>query len=154
MVSKSVEDYLEAIYGLIKEKGYARPIDIAQKLQVKQPSATEMVQRLAKSELVSYEKYRGLTLTPKGEKIAKSIYQRHKTLTEFLKILGVKERIAEQDACKIEHDVNPQTMKRLVKFVEFVQKSPKEPKLLEHFKRYIKTGKHLQCDKQKDMSNN
>jgi DtxR family Mn-dependent transcriptional regulator len=152
MVTKSVEDYLEAIYRLIKEKGYARPIDIAQKLQVKQPSATEMIQRLAKSELVSYEKYRGLSLTPKGKKIAKSIYQRHKTLTEFLKILGVKEKIAEQDACKIEHDVNPQTMKHMLKFVEFVQKSPKKPEWLEHFEYYIRTGERLECEKRKKRS--
>lgn len=150
MISKSVEDYLEAIYRLLKEKGYARPIDIAQKLRVKQPSATEMVQRLAKDDLVAYEKYRGMTLTPKGERIANSVYRRHRTLAEFLKILGVEERIAEEDACKIEHDVNPKTMRQLVKFVEFVQKSPQEPRWLERFGEYAGTGKHPERGRKKE----
>jgi DtxR family Mn-dependent transcriptional regulator len=66
-----------------------------------------------------------------------------------LKILGVEGRIAEEDACKIEHDVNPKTMRRLVKFVEFVQKSPQEPRWLERFGEYAGTGKHPERGRKK-----
>lgn len=145
MISKTFEEYLEVIYELIQEKGYARTIDISSRLNVKPPSVTEMIQKLDENGFLVYEKYRGLKMTSKGEALAKSVCKRHKTLATFLKIIGVDEKIAEEDACKIEHNINPITMDRLTKFVDFVQNAPHDPKWLEHFEHFTKTGKHIGC---------
>ena len=121
MTSKSVEDYLETIYNLIEEKGIARTGDISKALHVKPPSVTEMLNKLAKDELIIYKKYNGASLTSKGEKLAKSVNLRHKTLVDLLNFLGVDEDIVEEDACKIEHDLNPKTIKQLQKFLKSVE---------------------------------
>src|SRR5689334_24070486 len=74
--SQSAEDYLERIHELIEEKGYARVVDIASSLEVKQASVTSMVQKLGDLGYLNYEKYRGLVLTEKGKKIATNIQRR------------------------------------------------------------------------------
>ncbi len=88
-----VEDYLEVVYELIQTKGYARAIDIAERLDVKTPSVTSMVQRLDAMGLVVYERYRGLTLTDKGEEMARSIQKKHAAILKFLKILGLAKEL-------------------------------------------------------------
>ena len=145
MTSRTVEEYLEVIYELIQEKGYARTVDISSHLKIQPPSVTEMIQRLDEDGFLIYERYRGLTLTKKGEELAKSVCDRHKILAAFLKILGVEESIAEEDACKIEHNINSVTMDRLTRFVEFAQDSPHDPAWLEHFIYYARTGT-FKCD--------
>ena len=74
------EDYLEQILNLINEKGYARVVDIASNLGISQASVTNMIKRLDGEGLLNYERYRGMSLTPDGEKIAQAILQRHETL--------------------------------------------------------------------------
>src|SRR5258705_12962091 len=91
--SQSAEDYLERIHELIEEKGYARVVDIASSLQVKQASVTSMVQKLGELGYLNYEKYRGLVLTEKGKKIACKIQKRHETLSGFFSLLGVDSAI-------------------------------------------------------------
>src|SRR5581483_7231728 len=81
--SQSAEDYLERIHELIEQKGYARVVDIALSLKVKQASVTSMVQKLAEGGYLEYEKYRGLLLTEKGRDIARKIQNRHLTLSRF-----------------------------------------------------------------------
>ena len=137
--------YLEVIYDLIQDKGYARTVDISSRLNVQPPSVTEMIQKLDEYGFLVYERYRGLKLTQKGEELAKSVRKRHVTLAAFLKIIGVDEVVAEKDACKIEHNIDSLTMERLTKFVEFVQNSPNNPRWLEHFEHYAKTGE-FRCD--------
>src|SRR5499425_639293 len=95
--SSTVEDYLEQILDLINTKGYARVADIALGLKISQASVTNMVQRLDAEGLLKYEKYRGLVLTAAGRKLARRIAQRHKLLTEFLRLLGVEDRVIDQD---------------------------------------------------------
>ena len=68
--SESAEDYLERIYELIEDKGYARMVDIARTLRIRQASVTQMVQKLGETGFVRYEKYRGLVLTTKGKGVA------------------------------------------------------------------------------------
>ncbi|MHC1595314.1 MAG: transcriptional regulator MntR [Candidatus Syntropharchaeales archaeon] len=111
MLSRGMEDYLEVIYKLIQEKGYARSTDIAHQLDVRPPSVTEMVQRLDEDGLLVYERYRGITLTEEGERVAKSVLRRHALLFEFLTLLGVDEEIADLDACGMEHCLHPETVK-------------------------------------------
>ena len=141
-LSQSVEDYLEIIYRLEKKKGFARTSDISSFFGHKPSSVTGMIQKLDEQGYVNYEKYGGVTLTGKGKRIAKKVSERHETLTSFLKILGVDEGVAEEDACRIEHSVHKETMERLRNFVSFVQNAPKDPKWLRHFEYFIKTGKH------------
>ena len=93
--STAVEDYLERILELINTKGYARVVDIATSLGISQASVTNMVQRLDGEGLLKYEKYRGLVLTTAGETLARNIARRHQLLTDFLKLLGVDDRVIE-----------------------------------------------------------
>jgi Mn-dependent DtxR family transcriptional regulator len=126
-----VEDYLEVVYGLIQKKGYARSADIAELLEVKAPSVTSMLQRLDRMGLIKYERYRGLTLTEKGERMARFTQQKHLTLIKFLRILGVEEKTARLDAEGIEHHVHRTTINRIERFVDFVDKHPSRLKIFE-----------------------
>jgi Mn-dependent DtxR family transcriptional regulator len=122
--SQSVEDYLERIQELIETKGYARPIEIATALGIRQSSVTKMMQRLHERGYANYEKHRGLTLTREGEKVALQIRRRHRTVSEFLRLLGVDEKCLQRDTEGIEHHISPQTMKRLEAFVGYLRESP------------------------------
>jgi len=119
-----VEDYLEVIYELIKLKGYARAVDIAERLDVKTPSVTNMIQKLDGMGLVAYERYRGLTLTEKGEKMARFTQQKHALIVKFLLTLGIEEKTANEDAEGIEHHVHKETLNRIERFVEFANDHP------------------------------
>ncbi|ASS77145.1 transcriptional regulator [Tumebacillus algifaecis] len=114
-----MEDYLEKIYELMKEKGYARVSDIASSLSVQPSSVTKMIQKLDEKKLVTYEKYRGIVLTARGEQLGKLMKQRHKRLEEFLRILGVAEETIQNDVEGIEHHVSPSTMDALNSLVLF-----------------------------------
>jgi DtxR family Mn-dependent transcriptional regulator len=140
-LSKSEEGYVETIYSLIKEHGYARVADIAAALNVKPPSVTNMLQKLDEQKFVDYTRYRGVILTPKGTLLAKTLEKRHQALKKFLVLIGVSEENAEKDACEIEHKINRETVEKLAKFVEFVQSAPQTPLFLKHFKQFEKTGK-------------
>lgn len=144
-LSKAEETYTKAIFNLTKEKGYANTMAIATALGVKPPSVTGMLRKLRKRKLINYERYRSITLTANGEALAEMLEHRHETIKQFLKILGVEERIADEDSCEIEHVVHNETMEKLTEFVAFTQGSPKSPRWLEHFKYYGKTGKRRCC---------
>ncbi|HKQ22483.1 MAG TPA: transcriptional regulator MntR [Nitrososphaeraceae archaeon] len=118
-----MEDYLEVIYELVQQKGYATTIDISRYLNVSSPSVTKMVKRLDENGYLKYEKYRGICLTQQGIDVAMSIHQRHSLLAEFLKMIGVDKDIANKDAEGIEHHLHPQTLKKLEEFVKTIKKS-------------------------------
>jgi Mn-dependent DtxR family transcriptional regulator len=123
--SVASEDYLEQILNLVTEKGYARVIDIATNLGISQASVSNMVQRLASEGLVSYEKYRGMALTPEGEKIAQAIIQRHEALSEFLRLFGLDELDIHRDVEGMEHHVSSPTLRVFQVLVEELQRRPK-----------------------------
>jgi Mn-dependent DtxR family transcriptional regulator len=112
-----MEDYLEVIYELIRKKGYATQTDIAESLNVSLPGVTRMLQRLDESNYLKYEKYRGLNLTEQGIAVAENIREKHGLLSEFFKMIGVDEDIANIDAEGIEHHLHPQTLKKLREFI-------------------------------------
>jgi Mn-dependent DtxR family transcriptional regulator len=118
-----MEDYLETIYELVQHKGYATLADIAEYLNVQPPSVTTMMRRLDESGLLNYEKYRGIQLTEKGMEIAKIIHDRHSILSEFLKMIGVSEKIANEDAESMEHHLHPQTMHKLTELMRILKVS-------------------------------
>ena len=112
-----MEDYLEVIYELIKKRGYATQTDISESLNVSLPSVTKMLQRLDESKYLEYEKYRGINLTEEGIEVAENIHEKHGLLSEFFKMIGVDEDVANIDAEGIEHHVHPQTLKKLREFI-------------------------------------
>jgi|SRR4051794_3242510 Mn-dependent DtxR family transcriptional regulator len=118
-----MEDYLEVIYELIRQKGYATAVDISESLNVSSPSVTKMLQRLDENKYLRYEKYRGINLTHEGIVVAENIRQKHGLLAEFLKMIGVDENIANLDAEGIEHHIHPETLKKLEVFVNNVKNS-------------------------------
>src|SRR5437764_12699178 len=86
--SQSAEDYLERIHELIEEKGYARAVDIASSLQVKQASVTSLVQKLGELGYLNYEKYRGLVLTENGNRVSCNIQKSHETFSRSCYLFG------------------------------------------------------------------
>ncbi|MCD8508719.1 MAG: transcriptional regulator MntR [Bacillus sp. (in: Bacteria)] len=124
MPTPSMEDYLERIYLLIEEKGYARVSDIAEALDVHPSSVTKMVQKLDKSQYLVYEKYRGLILTPKGKKIGKRLVDRHDLLEQFLKIIGVDHEKIYQDVEGIEHHLSWDAIDRIGDLVQYFDENP------------------------------
>lgn len=119
-----LEDYLEAIYHLIHDKGYASTLDISDTLKVKPPTVTLTVQKLAAKGYLIYEPYRGMTLTKKGEKTALSVISRHNIISEFLSLIGVEAKAAYEDTEGIEHHIQPVTIHKIERLVDFLQKNP------------------------------
>ena len=134
--SRAREDYLEQISNLIEEKGYARVVDIAQNLGISQASVTGMIQRMDSDRLVSYEKYRGVVLTSDGERIAKAIIKRHKSLAEFFSLFGLNDDETYQDIEGIEHHMNQKTLKTIQALTDELQR---QPALLERVKNKVST---------------
>ena len=124
MPTPSMEDYIEQIYLLIDNKGYARVSDIAEALSVHPSSVTKMVQKLDKDEYLVYEKYRGLVLTKKGTKIGKRLVYRHELLEQFLKIIGVKEENIYEDVEGIEHHLSWNSIDRIGDLVQMFEDRP------------------------------
>ena len=148
MLSRKAEDYLEAILNIAEKKGYTRVKDIASALNIKPSSVVEMLKRLNDMGYVVYRKYDGVTLTPKGSTIGRSVKDRHETIRAFLEIINVPKRIADKDACIIEHELEPETIAQLKHFVRFVKSAPDYPQWLEHFESFCKTGRHP-CEEEK-----
>ena len=124
-ISSRVEDYLEVISELVDMKGYAATLDISRYMNVSAPSLTKMLKKLDAEGYLEYEKYYGINLTDKGQRIADIIKQKHGILLEFFEILGIGKEIANQDAEGIEHHLNPKTIRQLGKFVTFLKSNPK-----------------------------
>lgn len=120
----AVEDYLERILELVNTKGYARVVDIAERLGISQASVTNMVQRMDAEGLINYEKYRGLTLSTSGRTLASEIALRHGVLTDFLALLGVDEATILHDVEGMEHHVSPQTLEAIRNLNAYLRKNP------------------------------
>ncbi|MDF2720426.1 MAG: iron (metal) dependent repressor, DtxR family [Paenibacillus sp.] len=120
----SMEDYLERIYKLIDDKGYARVSDIAEGLEVHPSSVTKMIQKLDKDNYLIYERYRGLVLTPKGKKIGKRLVERHHLLESFLQLIGVQEENIYKDVEGIEHHLSWDSITCIEVLVEFFTRNP------------------------------
>jgi Mn-dependent DtxR family transcriptional regulator len=124
MATPSMEDYLEKIYKLIDEKGYARVSDIAEGLEVHPSSVTKMIQKLDKDNYLVYEKYRGLVLTNKGKKMGKRLVDRHQLLEDFLHIIGVQEDNIYRDVEGIEHHLSWDSITCIETLVEYFRRDP------------------------------
>ena len=108
-ILRAAEDYLEAMLMMQQKHGYIRSIDIAEQLGVTKPSVTYTTKRLRENGYITMDRDGLITLTPSGMDIAARMLDRHHTLTKFLMELGVDAKTAEEDACKMEHDISEQT---------------------------------------------
>jgi DtxR family transcriptional regulator, Mn-dependent transcriptional regulator len=147
MLSQKCEDYLEAILMLVEKKGYARPRDIARRMQVKPPSVTEMLGKLRIEGYVNYEKYGEVTLTPAGLSEARKVRCRHEVFEKLLTMLLVPPEIASEDACVLEHHIHKKTEVQLSRFVKFVEGFQGGAPFLKNFAEYCKSGKMPKCPK-------
>ena len=115
--NESSEDYLESILMLSEQLGKVRSIDIVYKLGYSKPSISIAMKKLREKGLVNMDQDGYITLTDEGLEIARHTYTRHKVLTSFFENIGVAPRTAEEDACKIEHDISEETFDRLKEFM-------------------------------------
>jgi DtxR family manganese transport transcriptional regulator len=128
-----LEDYLEAIYNLYKEKGYISTTDISDRLGVKPPTVSGMVENLARKGYLEHERYRGMRLTPAGEKVARSVVKRHQVVSELISMLGVDSQTAYVDTEGIEHHVHPTTVHRFERLAEYLRQNPKTLRAIKKF---------------------
>ncbi|KOF10811.1 transcriptional regulator MntR [Planomicrobium chinense] len=124
MPTPSMEDHIEIIYSLIEQKGYARVSDIAEALSVLPSSVTKMVQKLDKDGYLIYERYRGLVLTPRGQKLGKRLLKRHDLLEQFLRLIGVDEDLIYKDVEGIEHHLSWNSINRIADLVQMLEENP------------------------------
>lgn len=114
---QSGEDYLEAIFILRQEKGAVRSIDVAQKLGYSKPSVSRAMSILRADGYIQMEKSGAITLTEEGERVARTMYERHRLLTSWLTSLGVSPEVAANDACRMEHALSAETFACIKKYV-------------------------------------
>ncbi|MCI5564405.1 MAG: metal-dependent transcriptional regulator [Clostridiales bacterium] len=117
-ILKSAEDYLEAMLMMREQHGYIRSVDIANELNVTKPSVSYATKRLRENGYITMDKDGLISLTPEGMAIAARIYERHRTLTAFFMYLGVGEKVAREDACKVEHDLSEETYEAMKRHAE------------------------------------
>lgn len=134
MPTPSMEDHIEQIYLLIDNKGYARVSDIAEALSILPSSVTKMVQKLDKDGYLVYEKYRGLSLTPKGLKLGKRLVKRHELLEQFLRIIGVDENRIYDDVEGIEHHLSWNSIDRIADLIQVIEENPEFMNKLEEYR--------------------
>lgn len=145
-LSQCLEDYLEAIYIINLNKKVVRVKEVAEFLNVKNPSVVDAISKLAEKGFVTHEKYSYLNLTEKGVESAKGVYKKHGEIFEFLnKVLGMDIDTSEKDACGIEHYISRKTLDKIVKLMEFLESSPEGyPEWLANFNYFIEHGKRLE----------
>jgi len=141
-LSRSMEDYLEAIYNLKVRSQIARVKDIAREMNVRMPSVTGAIRALAEKGLVKHQPYENVELTEAGLTRARGVAHRHSAVREFLiGVLGLDEANAEREACELEHAIAPDTLGRLVKFVDFVRAHGDDLSFrLDDFRAYLRDG--------------
>ena len=117
-VLESGENYLEAILMISREKENVHAIDIVNNLGFSKPSVSIMLKKLKDEKYIDIDEKQNITLLPEGLKIAEKILERHEILTDILEYLGIDPKIAEDDACKVEHDLSDVTFDALKKMYE------------------------------------
>ena len=118
-MTSSLEDYLEAVFVLSNQKGSVRVTDISEHLNVSKPSVNRAVNTLTQIGFLKHITYGEIVITPEGESYAANVLRRHKLIKQFLiDELGVSEKSAEEDACKMEHVMSAETIEKLYDYLE------------------------------------
>lgn len=116
--NESSENYLETILVLSKKLPVVRSVDIANELGYKKSSVSIAMKNLREKEYIDVSEAGFISLTDSGKKIADMIYERHELLSECLVKLGVSVEIANEDACKIEHVISPESFEAIKKYYQ------------------------------------
>ena len=117
VIHQSAEDYLETILVLQEQSGQVRSIDIVNRLGYSKPSVSIAMKKLRESGFISMSPDGLITLNESGLEIARQVYSRHKVITKLFVLMGVSEEVAAEDACRVEHDLSPETVERIREFV-------------------------------------
>jgi DtxR family transcriptional regulator, Mn-dependent transcriptional regulator len=124
-ISSSLEDYLETIYLLAQDQGFARVKDVARARDVKAASVSIALRRLAELALVRYERREYISLTPEGEKVGRRVFSRHRLLTRFFQeVLNMEAKAASEQGCAMEHALTDEAMDGMARFFEFLGTCP------------------------------
>ncbi len=138
-LSRSLEDYLETIFALAREKGVVRVKDIAAERAVKAGSVSPAMARLAALGLIRRELREHIALTPQGELLARRVFARHQLLRRLLgEVLRVAPQEVEQVACAMEHSLTSSATERLVRLFEFLETQPQGQAFLREFHRWMR----------------
>ena len=152
-LTESLQDYLLEIYIIKTKKPVVRLKDVAKRRNVKPPSVVGVLKELAKIGFITHEYYGYIELTEAGIDEATKLYERHKMLCKFLHdVVGIDEDLSEKDAHKIEHDLHRETVSRLAKFVEFIERSRAigEDDWIENLRKFMNTGEFQKSHKEGD----
>ena len=117
-LTKSNEDYLEAIYQIYLTHEKIKSVEISKMLNVSKPGVTKALKVLIEHNLIHKESYGNIYLTDEGKQKAQEIYFKHKTIKNFLLKIGVSPEIAESDCCKIEHVISNETLNKLLEYLK------------------------------------
>jgi len=159
-LTKSLEQYLLAIYELDSENKSVRVRDVAEKMHLGAASTSEAVKNLAGKGFINYQPYGLITLTLKGDETIKEKIRRHETISKFLsEVLMLGEESIEAYASGMEFSMPDEVLGRFVNYLTFMQKcSCKEPRWVESFHKYIESGAMqvncIECAKNKENFDN
>lgn len=117
-IQESAENYLETILMLGQSGQPVRSIDIVNELGYSKPSVSVAMKKLRENGYINMDNDGHITLTDAGSEIAERMYERHTLLSSFLIKLGVDEKVAVEDACRIEHVISPETFQKLKEHVD------------------------------------
>lgn len=115
IIQESAEMYFESIMVINDRQGYCRSIDIAKELGFSKPTVSEAVKKMKANGYIEIDEKGYITLTEKAQTIAETIYERHKILTQIFINIGVDPKVAEEDACRCEHYLSPETFEAIRK---------------------------------------
>jgi DtxR family Mn-dependent transcriptional regulator len=121
-LTKSLEDYLKAIYFFERKNGFARIKEVGFFLNLKLPSVNKAIKELKKKKLLNHEKYGYIKLTEKGKEIAMDIFEIHNCLLNFFKMLGFNYKKADKYACYLEHIMERKDLLKIRKSVNLLKK--------------------------------
>lgn len=116
-LQESGEMYLETILILSQRQRFVRSIDVADYMGYSKPSVSRAVSLLKQGEYITMDREGFLYLTDAGREVAEKIYERHTVLTQLLVSIGVDPAVAEEDACRVEHDISDETFEKIKEHV-------------------------------------
>ncbi len=115
-IRESAEDYLETVLMLQQRLGYARSIDVAAELGFSKPSVSVAMKKFRENGLVEFDDKGCISLTDAGRMIAERTLEKHNLLAGYLIGIGVSEKTAREDACRIEHALSTETFEKIKEF--------------------------------------
>ena len=124
-LSHVIEDYLKCIYHLLRDKGKANTNELAKMLKVSAPTVTQMIKKLSEAKLVTHEPYRGVVLTPAGEKIALEIIRHHRLIEKYLhEALGMSWDKVHEEADRWEHVISEEVERLMDEVLNYPKHDP------------------------------